>query len=86
MCLAYVEVMRRYVIYHTVNGDYTLRGSMKETKNIFSRKFVLCSKSFLVNLEYVEEINSNQITLRGKGNLAPAERRTNTATAPIYIG
>lgn len=53
----YIEVMRHYLIYHTLHGEYTVRGVMKEAEEKFSElHFVRSNHCYLVNLKYVESI------------------------------
>lgn len=66
--VAYVETMGHYLIYHAVGKDAPLRelrvrGNMKDQEQLL-RPYNFCQvhKSFLVNLEYVEEIGGNTLT------------------------
>lgn len=62
----YIEVIRHYLIYHTVSGDYTVRGVMKEVEeNLSKHYFVRSNHCYLVNLKYVEAINGNLIRVAG---------------------
>lgn len=62
----YVEVIRHYLIYHTVNGNYTERGVMKEVEEKLTKYyFVRNNHCYLVNLKYVEAINGNMIKVAG---------------------
>ena len=71
--ILYVEVMDHDLIYHTLDGEITLRGSMRETeKELAAYDFFQCNKGFLVNLEHVEAIRKNEV-LVGK-ELIPVSR------------
>lgn len=58
----FVEVNRHYLIYHTVIGEMTVRGTMKEAEELLKPyHFVRCNHSFLVNLKYVEAVNGVEL-------------------------
>ncbi len=62
----YIEVIRHYLIYYTVSGNYTVRGVMKEVEeNLSKYYFVRSNHCYLVNLKYVEAINGNLIRVAG---------------------
>lgn len=63
----YVEVLGHYLIYHTVNGEYKMRGSMKDHEaELCVYNFIRIHKSYLVNLAYIENIHGNEINVAGK--------------------
>jgi DNA-binding LytR/AlgR family response regulator len=69
--LLYVEVMAHYLIYHTKDRQYKLRGSMKECETeLRPYYFTRVHKSYLVNLAYVDNIKSSDIVLTG-GEMIP---------------
>ena len=61
--IRYVEVMGHNVTYHTVNGDYFVGyGSLKAIRaELEPHDFVLCDRSFLVNLKYVTGVNKSDL-------------------------
>jgi len=60
--ICYIEVIRHYLIYHTVNGNYTVRGVMKEAEDVLSEyHFIRSNHCYLVNLKYVEAISGNSV-------------------------
>ncbi len=60
--IQYIEVMKHYLIYHTSIGEFTIRGTMKEVEeNLSDFNFSRCNHCYLVNLKYVEAINSNTL-------------------------
>ncbi|MGB4659786.1 MAG: LytTR family DNA-binding domain-containing protein [Mobilitalea sp.] len=64
--ICYIEVMRHYLIYHTTNGNYTVRGVMKEIEeNLVKYHFVRSNHCYLVNLKYVESINGSIVKVGG---------------------
>ena len=63
----YIEVSRHYLEYHTVRGNYTVRGVMKEVEEkLKACHFARCSQGYLVNLKYVQEIHGNTVIVAGK--------------------
>jgi DNA-binding LytR/AlgR family response regulator len=64
--ISYIEVIRHYLIYHTLNGSYTVRGVLKEAEeNLAKYHFVRSNHCYLVNLKYVESINGNVVRVNG---------------------
>lgn len=61
----YLEVMKHNVTYHTAQGDYTIRGTMKAAETQLSRVFARCGNSYLVNLRFVKEVKRTAVCLRG---------------------
>ena len=62
--ITYIEVIRNTIIYHTTQGIYRLRSSMKEVENILSNEnFVRCNVCYLVNLRYVKEVKGDTVTV-----------------------
>lgn len=63
----YVEVIRHYLVYHTVNGEYTVRGVMKHTEKELSEfHFVRSNQCYLINLKYVESIYGSTVKVAGE--------------------
>lgn len=63
----YVEVNGHNVFYHTAKDVYRVRGSLKQAEEeLNDSKFFVCDKSCMVNLDYVEEISGNMITVAGQ--------------------
>ena len=64
MDILYIEVIRHNLIYHTVFGDFTERGVMKEVEQVLeSVHFIRCNHHYLVNLKYVSAISGNALFL-----------------------
>ena len=62
----YVEVQNRMLIYHTMNGDYTMRGTMKSVEEQLAKyHFVKCNHWYIVNLSHVERISKDTVTVAG---------------------
>lgn len=60
--ITYVEVQDHDLIYHSTEGSYPSKGSLMEVeKSLESSHFFRCNKCYLVNLEYVESVQNNDI-------------------------
>ena len=65
--LYYIEVFDHDLLYHTKNGDISSRGSLADAeKQLDPVSFFRCGKSYLINLEYVDGVQSNEILLGDK--------------------
>ncbi len=63
--ICYVEVLDHLLLYHTVDGIYEARGTLKDTLGQLDERFFSCSRSFVVNLDYVEHYRGNDLTVNG---------------------
>lgn len=64
--ICYIEVVRHYLVYHTVQGNYKVRGVMKEAEESLAEyHFVRSNHCYLVNLKYVESISGNFVKVAG---------------------
>ena len=62
--ILYVEVMAHYVIYHTFQQAYRVRGSMKEHETALrTYHFARCHKSYLINLKHLKGISSSDVSV-----------------------
>ena len=62
--IAYVEVFDHNLVYHTTKGDYTVRGRLSDVSGkLDPTRFVLCNRSFVVNLRYVTNVGSDSLTI-----------------------
>lgn len=62
--IVYAEVRNHNLIFHTVNDEYLTRGSMKELeRTLEAANFFRCNKCYLINLEYVERVQNNDVVL-----------------------
>ncbi len=62
----YVEVNKHYLTFHSKKGEFTRRGTMESISNELSSRFANSSNSFLVNLDYLELVKSNDIIVKGE--------------------
>lgn len=62
--LYYVEVLDHDLIYHTKEGNYRLKGAMKDAEDrLPESRFFRCSRCYLINLEHVDNFKGNDITV-----------------------
>ncbi len=60
----YIEVYQRHLFVFVEDGKYECTGSLaEEEKKLNSVDFVMCHKSFLVNLRYIKSIGNDSIQL-----------------------
>lgn len=73
--IRYIESMNHNIIVHTVDGERIFAVSLSETERSAPvGAFFRCHNSFLVNMDYVEEIGRTEIRLRD-GSRLPVGRR-----------
>ncbi|MBQ2957953.1 MAG: response regulator transcription factor [Clostridia bacterium] len=62
-----VEVFDHNLAYHTTKGVYEVRGRLSDVvKKLDPKRFVMCSRSFVVNLRYVSSVCSEYLVVDGK--------------------
>lgn len=60
--IAYVEVFDHNLIYHTVKGEYNVRGRLCDVSELLDReRFLTCSRSFLVNSRFLSGIGADYV-------------------------
>lgn len=63
--IRYVEVLLHYIVYHTIEGEIKVRGSMRETeKELTPYAFARTGKSFLVNMRWIKAVKGFDIQLK----------------------
>lgn len=64
--ITYVEVRDHDLIYHTTSEELLSKGSLADLEEVLgSEHFFRCNKCYLVNLEYVESVQNNDILVAG---------------------
>lgn len=84
----YVEISNRMLYYYTKQGEYVIRGSMKEAeRQLEDFHFAKCNHWYLVNLKYVKGIVKNTVTV-GKYELEISRRNKSAFVKAVtdYIG
>lgn len=88
--IVYGELAGRYVQYHLSDGavieGMSLRGAFQNAVEplLAHRRFVLCATSFLVNLSFVERIDSSGLRLPG-GKTLPVSRTLRTEVTKRWL-
>lgn len=63
----YIEGLKDYVIFYTCHGTYISLHSMKElVEKLPSKQFIRIHKSYIVEINKIEEIGGNQVKIAGK--------------------
>lgn len=65
--ITYVETVGRDLVYHTVDGRITARGTMRDAEEALDGKmFFRCNKGYLVNLEQVDGMRGDNAVIGGE--------------------
>lgn len=60
--IKYISVSGHYLTYHTINGDYTVRGNINNIfQEYFPYGFIRCSNCYLLNPKYITFIGKNSL-------------------------
>ncbi|MCI9031945.1 MAG: response regulator transcription factor [Clostridia bacterium] len=72
--IIYVEVMKHTVVWHTENGDVSVRGVLKDVeKQLDGLNFSRCNNYLLINLKFVSSFKDDVVCLKG-GEELPVSR------------
>lgn len=85
--LAYVEVMNKTVFFHMEDGtvcETTATLSEFEEKLLSRPEFLKTHRSYLVNLNYIQKIDVNCITMKD-GYRVPVSRRQRSRVQDVYV-
>ena len=62
--IQYVEVFDHNLVYHTTRGEFSARGRLSDlVQKLDPERFVLCNRSFIVNLRYVSHVTADHLTV-----------------------
>ena len=65
--ITYVEVFDHNLAYHTTKGTYEVRGRLSDViQKLDQKRFIMCNRSFVVNLRYVSSACSEYLVVDGK--------------------
>ena len=57
--ITYIEVQDHDLVYHTLEEDFTAKGSLSEVEEALKdMSFFRCNKCYIVNLEYIETVQN----------------------------
>ena len=84
----YIEVMDHNLLYHTTQGVFEERRSIKEMEEKLSPyDFVRASKSYLVNLKHISTMSGNTVTIcREQIPIGRTKRQEFTKRLMDYLG
>ena len=73
----YIEVRDHNLVYHTIDGDYSVFGSLKEEEQKLAQyHFVRCNKAYLVSLRHVDNVQNGSAMVNGQQLLISRPRKT----------
>lgn len=79
----YVEIQNRMLYYHTSEGCFGVRGTLKRVQEeLEDFHFIKCNHWYLVNLRHVSEIHGNKVVVAGD-ELEISRRSRNTFLAAV---
>lgn len=75
--ILYIESSKRQLIIHSKNKpELTIYFKLKEFSDKYlTSDFLQCHQSYIVNMEHIDEISSNQIILLGEQGILPISRK-----------
>ena len=75
--ICYVESSAHNLIYHTLEGEYTILGSLKDAEEKLAAHHVLrCNKGYLVSLRHVDNVQDGCVVVNGQRLLISRPRKT----------
>ncbi|MCD8085178.1 MAG: LytTR family DNA-binding domain-containing protein [Clostridiales bacterium] len=86
--ISYIESQGHNVVYHTGEGTYSERGSLKSLEDkLAGQHFCRCNSCYLVNLAQVEQVDQNRVTVSGQTLQISRSRRKGFMEAlTAYVG
>lgn len=74
--IAYVEVLDHTLIYHTTEGKFAAKGTLRDAENqLEPYHFFSCSRCYLINLHYVENYQGSTVYVDGDAIQVSRSRR-----------
>lgn len=65
--IKYVEIYDHHILYHTVQGNYSAYGTLKQVEQLLPEKgFFRCNNQCIINLRYVTKIEGSNAVVDGK--------------------
>ncbi len=86
--ISYIESQGHNVVYHTDEGEYTERGSLKSLEDkLEGWHFCRCNSCYLVNLAQVEQVDQNLVTVSGQTlQISRSKRKGFMEALTVYVG
>ena len=64
--ICYVEVQDHLLIYHTTEGSFVTKGTIRDAEGqLDAKRFFRCNRCYLVNLEYVDNYMGSDVSVNG---------------------
>ncbi len=74
--IIFIEVRNHWLYIITKEGEYKMLGSLKEmNEKLMPYHFIMCNKSYLINLKHVIKMNSESVLLNGQHDLKMSRAR-----------
>lgn len=83
--ILYAETVSRHLIIHTLQGDFTIRDSMRSCTEKLNENFVLCHRGYLVNMIHIKAITGLEVHL-DTGEIIAISKRKLKETKDSYFG
>ena len=72
----YIEVRDHSLVYHTMDGDYSVFGSLKdEEQKLAQYHFFRCNKGYLVSLRHVDNVQNGCAVVNGQSLMISRPRK-----------
>ncbi len=88
--IIYIEVYKHRLIYHTLDGDTDVWGSLVDAeKELPPERFARCNNGYIVNLAYVKRVDGDEVTLDGtetKLKISRPKKKEFSERLVAYVG
>ena len=86
--IRYIEVCAHRLIYHTTEGDYNVRGSLKTVEaKLNPQVFARCNSCYLVNLAHVQSVDGYTAVVDGEAlQISRSRRKSFVEQLGQYLG
>lgn len=83
--ILYISAEDKYLVVHTIQGNYLDRGSLQEYEERLKKYgFYRIHRKYLMNMRYHKSIVSGRVTL-SNGETIPVSRRNETAYRSVFV-
>lgn len=86
--ITYIESQGHNVVYHTEEGQYVNRDSLKSVEQkLAGRSFSRCNNCYLVNLAHVQKVDKSTVTVAGEPlQMSRPRRKAFMEALAAYVG